>query len=234
MHSSAMESCRAAVQQRASWLRLRALLLRELNGAGASLATRRKALTTFDALPFRSSPLNTSWLPSEQDLACQRLGIQPALANVSGALQQVIHAAVEESSLLRAAVQSAGEDEARGLRTAVRLHHNSRDDIVSVVWQDSRGQEGSARARASFTVSRSRLDWLRQAHRAASKAQLAPTGGQAREPDEQLFRRELFCMLARYDGFSGSAGGAGSQAAVPPEAYAAFEAWAGARRGAEA
>ena len=198
-----------AAAQRASWIRLRGALLQMLHGDSSPPSTVRSALTAFDALPFRSPPIDAAWLPTAVDL--QHAGLPPPLSS----------AVDEERVALRAVTHTAGDDR-------VRLVHARLDASSSLVLESA---APGVPSRVAFTIADERLEWLRRAHDGIDGARVGHGDGHGDDARcEARFRRALFMVLARYDAFAGTHG-AGSQACVPPEVFAALEAHFGAARG---
>ena len=263
-------SPRIAIKQRGAFLRLRDVLLTELKGAGITgVKETRKVLQAFDHLPYRAPPIESTWLPSEEELACSNRGVNAHLETAgasSAVLQRLVQAAEAETEHLRVAVAAAEEsdepqisllDNGWGTHNVVLPQRRAKNQTKKKKTKPRNERASSyerGNERASFSVSSSRLQWLRRTHAAvASVAGGAPVSEAAREA---LFRRHLFCMLARYDAFAGGtgpmplcctscrlaafdprdtrlipvlySGGAGNQAAVPPDVFTGFTSWAGA------
>ena len=203
---------RVAVAQRALWQAIRAQLRAEVQG---NAETSARTLKAFDELPYHAARGGSrAWLPGPGALRSALTALREDQA------QRLVEAARRARVQLQRAVAAAGTvDEAQiDLVADGSLH--------AVVWRSTltptSREEGTLRT--AFTLSEPRLQWLRRVHGARRRAEHGAA------PNESVFRRDLFRMLAHYDGFAG-AGGAGNQAAVPPAVYAALEAWAGAPAG---
>jgi len=200
---------RLALAQRTAWQRLRKHLHHALDDQ--PVQTIRLALSAFDSLPFRRCGTEAMWLPREDELACMNRGLLPALTRAGVAMPTAVLASLtrkadEEMRLVQAAAESAEEP-------TISLHRHRRDAVCSLVLRGAASGEQTA-----FSVTARRLEWLRRAHR-----HHMAVAGQSADVLEAAFRRRAFRMLARYDGVGGGLGGAGNQAAVPSEVYAALE-----------
>ena len=206
-----------AQAQRAAWARLRGELVRRLRDGSAPVQSIRIAVSAFDALPLIASPQpGASWLPSADEISHSDL--QSALHDAdlghcaaATVIDSLVAAATAECHTLSKV--AALDDQSRIAIRSGRLHS---------VWRVGSGEtRGSEPA---LLVSGRRLRWLRRVHKACRCEHDGDDGDD--DDDEQRFRRRLYRLLARYDAFAGGLGGAGSQAAVPPEVFATLEAWA--------
>lgn len=184
-----------SLAQRAAWLRLRANFRDELNRRSLSVAALRSVLSAFDRTAFQNAadPL----LPTEAALGGDDE------SSVFGLLER--HGAADAADFLRTAVAEAAAARREVDEDGSVQILSTSDGLYSVVWRSVARRDDN---RTAFTVSGTRLEWLRSVFRGEPAA----------------FEPSLFAMLARYDAVSEA--GAGAQAAVPAGVYRAFhQAW---------
>ena len=202
---------RLAAAQRAAWLTLRSKLHPGVEGL--SVQATKRIFTAFDYLPFDPRErIDATWLPDEDML---RSRMVTAGLNVEGVARLEAYLQIARAALQPSTAQAQCPD-ARHIQ--IVDEGRSQAHLHSIVWADEASRQ--AGVRTTFTISKPRLEWLRNVYR-------SPHPGDA---TEAAFRASLFRLLARYDGLSGVSG-AGNQAAVPPAVYEAFEDWACAPRG---
>ena len=237
---------RLALAQHAAWLRVRLRLRELLIQAEVPRHPAGQVLKAFDGLPFNDTraALGSDWLPSDLSLLASRLheadlNERPLLS----ALTETLHAESAALLALKQAVSEGGgctadsefevEEPGEGLQylvwrggddaAASRSHQQAEPRLASQ-------NDAFERPSGAFELRESRLNWLRWQHAQVETGSAGPltTGTDTMEP---TFRQRLFQLLARYDAMGGGTHGAGNQAAVPPEVFEAFEAWARVPRG---
>ena len=185
-----------SLAQRAAWLRAaREFPRRAQSAVSSGVAALRSVLSAFDRTAFQNAadPL----LPTEAALGGDDE------SSVFGLLER--HGAADAADFLRTAVAEAAAARREVDEDGSVQILSTSDGLYSVVWRSVARRDDN---RTAFTVSGTRLEWLRSVFRGEPAA----------------FEPSLFAMLARYDAVSEA--GAGAQAAVPAGVYRAFhQAW---------